>query len=167
LPNGVPRLTIACCDSYPTLMATCEATISAVMPSNRVGRRKRVGCTEVYSYSKHWLCLLPQHGAGPKHKRPIELAAWQHAIVKQHPTQLLRGLLHSDGCRAINRVQSRGKWYAYPRYFFSNMSTDILGIFADTCDQLGIEWRFNRANSISIARRRSVELLDTFVGPKR
>jgi hypothetical protein len=47
------------------------------------------------------------------------------------------------------------------------MSTDILGIFGDTCDQLDIEWRFNRPNSISIARRHSVEHLDLFVGPKR
>jgi hypothetical protein len=56
--------------------------------------------------------------------------------------------------------------YAYPRYFFSNMSVDILGIFTDALDQLGIAWRQNRFNCISIARAEAVEVLDEFVGPK-
>jgi len=31
---------------------------------------------------------------------------------------------------------------------------------------LGIEWRYNRHNCISIAMRESVRRLDSFVGPK-
>ena len=34
---------------------------------------QRIGMTEVKSYSKHWPCLLPQHGRGMKHTRKIEL----------------------------------------------------------------------------------------------
>ena len=165
--NGVAKLTIYCADDYPHLMARCEAVLASVMPQSKDGRQQRQGCVAVHSHSKHWLCLFPQHGTGRKHERSIALTPWQRPLLEEHPKALLAGLLHSDGCRAINRVQSRGRWYAYPRYFFSNMSTDILGIFGDTCDQLGIEWRFNRPNSISIARRRSVEQLDLFVGPKR
>jgi hypothetical protein len=33
-------------------------------------------------------------------------------------------------------------------------------------DQLRIEWKHNRFNSISVARRTSVAALDEFVGPK-
>ena len=63
-----------------------------------------VGCVEVYTYWKHWPCVFPQHGPGRKHHRRIELAAWQASIVVDHPTSFLRGLIHSDGCRVINRV---------------------------------------------------------------
>jgi hypothetical protein len=47
--------------------------------------------------------LLPQHGAGTKHERSIKLAAWQLQITRTHPEQLIRGLIHSDGCRFVNR----------------------------------------------------------------
>ena len=32
---------------------------------------------EVYSFSKHWPCLFPQHEPGRKHERKIELMPWQ------------------------------------------------------------------------------------------
>lgn len=54
----------------------------------------------------------------------------------------------------------------YPRYFFSQVSDDIRRIFCDACDRLGIRYRQNRWNSISIARAPSVALLDSFVVPK-
>ena len=66
----------------------------------------------------------------------------------------------------MNRVRVRGRLYEYPRYFFSNRSPEILAIFTDACDRLGIEWKQNYTWSISVARRESVALLDTFVGPK-
>jgi hypothetical protein len=46
------------------------------------------------------------------------------------------------------------------------MSAEIRGIFTDALDQLGIGWRQNRFNSISVARREAVAALDAFVGPK-
>jgi hypothetical protein len=67
----------------------------------------------------------------------------------------------------MNRVVSGGRHYAYPRYTFSNVSDDIRGIFCDTCDALGIEWRRMNAKNISVAKRASVARLDEFVGPKR
>ena len=51
---------------------------------------------------KHWPCLFPQHGPGRKHERPIVLEDWQRTIVEAHPGPFLRGLFHSDGCRAKN-----------------------------------------------------------------
>jgi hypothetical protein len=83
---------------------------------------------------------------------------------------LLRGLIHSDGCRSMNRVRrpTRGgvKEYQYPRYFFTNASTDIRGIFTAACELVGVESRRMTDWDISVARRRSVELLDAGIGPK-
>jgi hypothetical protein len=97
-----------------------------------------------------------------KHERNIELTDWQRKIVERHPKSLVRGLIHSDGCRVLNKSMGR----VYLRYFFTNASSDIRTIFCDACDQLGIAWRHPKERHISIARRESVALLDTFVGPK-
>ena len=129
-----------------------------------VASSKRV--RKIQSYWMHWPCMLPQHGPGMKHTRPIVLAEWQKRIVEQHPWPLIRGLIHSDGCRAINRVVVGGAPYAYPRYFFSNESRDILAITGEALDRVGVALRYNRPNSISIARREAVAAMDAHVGPK-
>lgn len=143
--------------------------MAEVLPS-KVFRVQKPGCTEVKSTSKHWPCLFPQHGPGRKHERKIELAPWQRLITDQYPGQLARGLFHSDGCRFTNRVRrplkDGDKWYEYPRYMFTNESADILGICGESLDRLGVEWRFSRRNTISVARRDAVARLDQFVGPK-
>jgi hypothetical protein len=102
-----------------------------------------------------------------KHQRRIELLDWQSGIVERNSERFLRGLIHSDGCRSINRVVVNGKSYSYPRYTFSNASPDIRGLFCAACDRLGIEWRQMNARNVSVARRDSVSRLDEFVGPKR
>ena len=82
---------------------------------------------------------------------------------------LARGLIHSDGCRVINRVNRKRTGappYEYSRYMFSNRSIDIQRIFTDTCDRLGVFWRRDGRWQISVARRESVALLDQWVGPK-
>jgi hypothetical protein len=160
--RGVYRLRIVCADAYPELIQRCESAMAEVLP-NKVNRVRKVGCTEVAAYSKHWPCLFPQHGPGRKHERKIELAVWQQELVDLDPRPLIRGLLHSDGCRVLNWVNGT----PYPRYHFSNVSVDIRGIFGRACDQLGIDWRPNNRWSLSVARRGSVALLDEFVGPKR
>ncbi|HTU29925.1 MAG TPA: hypothetical protein VMF07_11130 [Solirubrobacteraceae bacterium] len=79
---------------------------------------------------------FPQHGPGRKHTRPIKLADWQRELTHAHPGALIRGLIHSDGCRCINHVKTtlpsgRVAEYEYVRYFFTNHSTDIRGIFIE------------------------------------
>jgi Homeodomain-like domain len=165
------RLRISACDAYPGIMAEIEVAIRAVMPSNVVGRAHCIGCTQIGSYSKHWPCLFPQHGSGPKHLRPIELRAWQHDIaLDRHPREFLRGLIHSDGCRSMNwvvgQLRDGPKRYTYPRYLFSNESADIRRLFTEACERVGAECRPNRRNSISVARRESENQLDAFIGPK-
>jgi hypothetical protein len=49
---------------------------------------------------------------------------------------------------------------------FSNQSMDIRNIFKDACNQLAIPYRQSRHDTISIARREGIEILDSFVGPK-
>jgi hypothetical protein len=44
--------------------------------------------------------------------------------------------------------------HAYPRYFFTNSSADILEFFRQTCDAVGISHRDSNVNTISVARRR-------------
>ena len=144
--------------------------MGAVRPDNRVALMQKQGCTEVSSYSRHWPCLFPQHGPGKKHLRKIELAGWQQVIVERHPGEFARGLLHSDGYRGVNRVRrrwgGRDHWYEYPRYLFVNESADILRLCGETLDRLGVEWRFSKPNTISVAKRGAVARLDEFVGPK-
>ncbi|WP_321170730.1 hypothetical protein [Embleya scabrispora] len=122
------------------------------------------------SYSRHWPCLFPQHGPGRKHERPIILESWQRDIVRAEPWALVRGLIHSDGCRNVNRttrmVAGERKRYEYPRYLFANESTDVMRILTTTLDELGVEWKFARRNLLSVARRGSVALMDRHIGPK-
>lgn len=146
--------------------------MSLVMPSSSVfcSSRTGVGCTYVKSVSKHWPCLLPQHGPGRKHERKIELVPWQQEIVTSHPGAFARGLFHSDGCRLINHIRrplkDGDRWYAYPRYLFVNRSADIHRLCGEALDRLGVAWRFSKPTTISVARREAVARLDEFVGPK-
>jgi hypothetical protein len=162
--RGVYRLRIKTDSRYPGVIAECAAAMRAVMPGNRIHiqqmpyRAVEIGCS-----SKRWPLLFPQHGPGRKHERTIELAPWQRDIVERFPRQLLRGLVHSDGCRVLNRVNGR----SYPRYFFTQVSTDIQAIFCDACDRLGVAYSRSDAKTISIARAESVARLDSFIGPKR
>lgn len=100
--RGVYRLTITNDARYPGVSAECAAAMQAVMPQNRVLlQQRRCRAVDISCYSKRWTLLFPQHGPGPKHKRKIELAKWQKEIVDRYPWELIRGLVHSDGCRVF------------------------------------------------------------------
>ncbi|MFF5172179.1 transcriptional regulator [Micromonospora sp. NPDC000089] len=161
----VPVLRISCSNVWPGLISACDAAMRSVL-ATKVQHVQQQGCVSVQSYANHWPCLFPQHGPGKKHERSIALAAWQREIVERHPGDFLRGLFHSDGCRFANRVKVRGKGYVYPRYMFTNESADIMGLCQWALDLLGIAWRMNRRNSLSVARREAVAALDRHVGPK-
>jgi hypothetical protein len=168
--KDVYLLSIACCDAWPGLITAAKDATRQVMPLSAVFSRQYGGMTEVNSTSKHWPCLFPQHGPGMKHTRKIELAEWQQVIVDRYPGDFVRGLIHSDGCRGMNRVRrvlaDGDHWYEYPRYLFVNMSQDILGLCGQALDQLGVEWRFSKPTTISVAKKDAVARLDMFVGPK-
>ena len=173
-PGRTIQLVITCDAAYPQLVEACAEAVACVMPSARVGvhRVRGVRAMRVVSSTRRWLEVFPQHGPGRKHLRSIELEDWQQQIVDEHPEAFLRGLIHSDGCRTVNRFKTRlpsGRTaeYAYPRYFFSNLSADIRGLFCASCDRLGIRWSKSNPRNISISHRDGVAALDAFVGPKR
>jgi hypothetical protein len=166
--KGIYALRIFNDNRYPAVTAESALAMVAVMPRNRVQFVQRRGCIEISSWSKAWPCLFPQHGPGPKHQRPIYLAAWQSEIVTRRPHQFVRGLLLSDGCRITNFATTKGGRgrYEYPRYFFSNASDDIRELFCRSLDQLRVAYTQPSPRVISIARASSVRFLDGFVGAK-
>lgn len=162
--RGVYRLRIVLDAKYPGIIDECSRAMAVVLP-NKVGWLQRTGCVEVYATSKHWACLFPQHGTGPKHLRPIVLTDWQSDIaLDRYPYHFLRGLILSDGWRGINRI---GKRYQYPCYQFSNRSTDIQELFRTACRRLGIAHRQGTRWQIAVSKRADVERMDLFIGPKR
>ena len=130
-----------------------------------VMRRRDGDCVQVAMWWMHWPCLFPQHGSGPKHRRSIELTAWQQALLDSNHEPLLRGLIHSDGCRFIARQRRGRSTWEWTRYVFSNRSEDIKDIFCASCDAVDVRWT-RTARDVAVARRASVARLDGFIGPK-
>lgn len=154
---------ITCDKRYPAIIDRCRAAIGVLFPQQSASVYWRPsGCADVYLCSNHWPCLLPQHGPGRKHRRRIELEAWQQAIVDREAEEFVLGLLHSDGCRVL--ANDRG--IRSVRYHFSNRSEDIIGLFTAALDLLGITWRRSDDHTVSIYRKEATAMLDEFVGPK-
>jgi hypothetical protein len=158
---------------YPAIIAEAVAAIASTGATRRATSlpHREFACTRITSYWNRWPEAFPQHGPGRKHLRPIELAPWQREIVDEHPEAFLRGLVHSDGCRTVNRFNTRlpsGRVaeYEYVRYFFSNLSPDIRTLFCEYCERLGIRWTQSNHRNISVSHRASVAKLDAFIGPK-
>ncbi|MFW6774660.1 transcriptional regulator [Nocardioides sp. CPCC 205120] len=164
-----------------TLRVSCDATLPAVLADvtevvRRVNRRRPAhhvrapGVVVVASHWQHWPCLLPQHGPGRKHERPIVLEPWQRELVERHPGAFLRGLLHSDGARVRNWatrvVAGERRRYDYPRWQFVNASPDIRGLCCWALDLVGVAWRGSGPRTISVSRREAVARLDALVGTK-
>ncbi|MEW2632252.1 transcriptional regulator [Streptomyces sp. NPDC048389] len=172
--RGVDVLRIACADDWPGLIDACAEAMRIIRPDNKVFHVQSQGCQYVTVASKHWPCQFPQHGTGRKHQREISLEPWQQEIVETRPWDFVRGLIHSDGCRITNwttrLVGGVQKRYEYPRYFLTNVSLDIVGLFTGALDLVGVAWKSTSRPrggvNISVARRASVALMDAHVGAK-
>lgn len=157
------RLRITLDDKYPGIIDRCREAINTLMPAQSAAILRRSDhCIEVSLYSKHWPCLLPQHGPGKKHLRPIRLKPWQEVLVEQATEEFIRGLIDSDGCRVV--ANDRG--VRSIRYHFSNRSDDIRGLFTAAPDRLDISWTRPSKYVIAVYRKAAVARLDEFVGPK-
>jgi hypothetical protein len=170
-PGG--QLVIECDAAYPEIVEDSRSAIVLTSWRRYVGIRPhpKFRCVRVQCSWQGWFEAFPRHGPGRKHERPIVLESWQESSVAEHPWAFLRGLLHSDGCRTVNRFESKlpsGRLaeYAYPRWFFSNVSADIRGLFCATCDRVGVRWTQSNRRNISVSHRASVALLGEHVGPK-
>jgi hypothetical protein len=170
LSRGVHRLRVTCDQKYPGIVAEVERAGRKVSGRRSTSVVERIGCVDLAQYWKHWACVFPQHGPGRKHASSILLVEWQKPARLTDHRMLVRGLIHSDGCRFVNRVNRPSKEgvrrYQYVRYVFTNASSDIRTIFTDSLDALGVEWRLMNARNISVARSAAVFALDQFVGPK-
>lgn len=165
--RDVFRLDISLDSKYPAIISECQNAVVKVRQYGVASIRNYDSWSTVYSCWKHWPCILP-HGVGPKHKRKIELQDWQQEIVSHEPGKLLRGLIHSDGCRGLNTVRNRlKKVYSYPRYQFTSYSDDIREIFCRACEDYRVSWTQMNWRTISVARKADVELLDKIIGPKK
>ena len=158
---------------YPEVVEECETAMQLTFLNSiiRVRRRTGVRIRIVEVNSKLVAPAFPQHGPGRKHERPIVLAPWQRKIVEELPGQFVRGLIHSDGARCVNRFKTklpagRVAEYAYPRYFFSNLSEDIRELFREACGLLGVRVTQSNPRNLSVSHRDSVAILDHHVGPK-
>lgn len=171
----VYRLRISLDARYPNIISTCKHALESLLPDNKVGLvevyyKGRVSHIDVSILYKRLPDLFPQHGDGKKHTRSIVLEDWQERIVGAYPLEFFRGLYHSDGSRFSNVVNGKD----YPRYQFTNFSTDIIALFCKTCDVLRLQWTTKTRRSgnaagvqdIYISRRKDVEYLDQVIGPK-
>lgn len=162
--RGVYRLRITLDNRYPGIIESAARALREVRGgSSHVQPRRTQDCSDVSAYWRSWPCLIPQHGPGRKHDRPIVLADWQSHLARRWPEQLLRGLIHSDGCR----FQNTGRNWSWPRYSFTQFSDDIRRIFCDTCDLIGVRWTASGKHTVYVSRKADVAILDEFIGPKR
>ncbi len=158
------RLRISLDARHPVVVDEALALLSRCFARNVAGRTVRDdGATVIVSVNHvHLPCLFPQHAPGSrKHERAIALEPWQRAIVTAEPWRFLRGCIRSDGCVFVNRT---GK-YAYVSYDFSNLSPDLLALFAEVCAEVGVQCR-RYETCVRIYRRPSVALMLEHVGVK-
>ena len=169
--RGVHALHVFNDRRYTALNAHVLDLMRAVKPGSRPHTREVPGCVISTVSWKHWPCLFPQHGPGRKHERDLVLADWQREIVERHPADLLRGLFHSDGCRANNwtrrLVAGQMKRYDYPRWQFTNNSRDIQRWCCEALDLVDVPWRQSSWKTISVSTRAGVARLDELLGLKR
>ncbi|MGA5536041.1 hypothetical protein [Mycolicibacterium nivoides] len=148
---------------YPGIIDSCRDALDILMPGQHAALvRRKDNCADVSLCSNHWPCLLPQHGPGRKHTRPIRLEPWQEALVKRAPEDFVRGLIHSDGCRVI--ADDRG--VKSIRYHFSNRSDDIRALYCAALNELGIPWTRPSKYDVAVYRKAATARLDEFIGPK-
>lgn len=157
------RLRIFLDARHEMIVSQAYELLRRCFPRNRVARMtaEEGAMVILRVHNNHLGCLLPQHGPGKKHERPIVLEPWQSAMLAQAPWAFLRGCIRSDGCVFVNRT---GR-YEYLSYAFDNLSADIRKLFIETCRRVGVECR-PTGNSVRIYRRKSVALMLEHVGLK-
>jgi hypothetical protein len=162
-PRWTHSLRLALDARYPTIAADAQMLMQHVFPAGRVRCLTADGGSTLMLcvYSSHLPCVFPQHGPGKKHHRTIALEPWQQDLVDRAPWPLLRGLIRSDGCVFINRTGA----YRYETYEFRNQSRDLLVLFSQTRNRVGVDHRRTRER-IRLNRRDAVAAMLAHVGQK-
>lgn len=161
------RITLDC--KYPGIIEETIISINKVFPYNKTSLvfPKDSNCVVVVFHSSRLAEDFPQHGEGFKHDRDIILADWQQELVQLNPKEFLRGLIYSDGSRDVNKVSGK----SYPRYQFTNKSEDIFNLCKKALDTLDVPYKTTmkyaaKQHVLSVAKRKHVESIDAFLGPK-
>lgn len=137
---------------------------------------KNSNCRAITVYSKIIPILFPQWQGGRKDERLINLEHWQLSIIDKFPHHFIKGLIQSDGCRYIHRNNK----YEYPKYNFTNSSTDIVTLFMRACNLIDVHPTVHTRPSrnfegdisdkfkitVTVNKREDVAILDSFIGPK-
>jgi len=169
-PRGVYGLHIFNDAKYVVLNEHVMELMRRVKPGGRPHTRQKPGCVVITTSWKHWPCLFPQLGPGRKDLRVLGMETWQWNVVEAYPADFLRGLFHSDGCRANNWTQKtiggRLKRYDYPRWQFTNNSVEIRAWCCEALDLIEVPWRQSNWKTISVSTRAGVARLDELIGPK-
>lgn len=152
------RLRIFLDSKYIKLINECVENLKILFPNNKINKTTRhVTLTIVYIYSNNLPSLFPQIGLGRKHNRKIELENWQKNLIIDR--FLLKGFFHSDGSSYF--ILKRG----HRHYNFKNYSEDILTIYKDCCDRLGIGYTLTK-NTINHNRLFDTDKLFDLIGIK-
>lgn len=150
------RIRISLDSKYPGIVDGTVRLLGRVLPANAVRTQRFDGgaTTVVDAYHQHLSCLLPQHGPGKKHERPLRFEAWQRELLARAPMPFVRGCINSDGCVFVNRTGP----YEYLSYQFANRSDAILDLFAEVCEMIGLRPR-RTVRQVRINRREDVAAL--------
>jgi hypothetical protein len=139
--NRGAQLVVACDAAYPGLIDESWAAI-VLTSANPTVSRVRLAASAACG------CSLPGRDG-----------SWRFPSMD---------LAASTSARSCSSHGSKRSWIPIrTRWFFSNRSDDIRGLFCATCDAVGIRWTQSNHRNISVSHRRSVALLDEWVGPKR
>jgi hypothetical protein len=141
-----------------------------VKPGGRPHTRVRPGCVVTTVSWKHWPCLFPQHGQDGSTRGRSRSRTGNATLSRSTPADFLRGLFHSDGSRVANwatrEVAGVPKRYPYPRWQFTNHSSDIRELCCWALDLLDLPWRQSNWKTVSVSRREAVARLDGLIGLK-
>lgn len=164
------KLRIFATSKYTDIINEIRNAMLIVFPNNKVYLANKAGCKSVTINSNSMNIAFPQHGAGKKHTRKMELSEWQMKYFHENAKFLARGLFHSDGSYYYNR-NNGGYWY----YNFTNCSLDIHRIYQECLKCCDVSFTFNSkkvAENCSdawvtvMSRKSEVEKAYAFLGTK-
>lgn len=149
---------------YENLNKLIESKLGIIFPLNKVHRLPKTGCWIITVHNNNMLKFFPQHGKGSKWERDINLEIWQLEIVKKYPFEFIKGLIYSDGCTYLNKLNGR---YVYS---FSQKSTQIMDLMIFALKLIGIDRTYSTKktgqHSLCISSKKHLSILFDKIPPK-
>lgn len=138
------KMRIFNCVTHKEIISDQKRSLKKLFSNNKVSssRTHAIGnCIQVLVYNKSLPIMFPQYGDGKKHDRDVSLKDWQLEIIRKEPECFIKGLVDSDGSYFYSRKsQPKNSDVIHMYYQFTNTSKDILNVYRDTMDLLGIHY---------------------------